>query len=260
MGTDPQAGRRRDDRLGRPAAPRGRPRHLPLLPAVRPLPTLPPPELQVLPDAAVELVGRRARCGRTSRAATASTSTSARTTPSSGSPTRSRTGWPPASTAPSRRSTRGARDRGLQGRRGRVAIQGAGGLGVYACAVAREMGAARIIVIDGVEERLALAKDFGADEIVDMRECPTPAARIERVLELTERLGRRRGHGAGRQPERRRRGAPDDGARGRLPRGRQHQRRLGGALRPVVDPLRQPADHRRRPLRGRASQGRRSTS
>ena len=70
-----------------------------------------------------------------------------------------------------------------------VAIQGAGGLGVYACAVAREMGAARIIVIDGVEERLALAKDFGADEVVDLRECPTPAARIERVLELTERWG-----------------------------------------------------------------------
>ncbi len=45
-------------------------------------------------------------------------------------------------------------------------------------------------MIDGVEERLALAKDFGADEVVDMRECPTPAARIERVLELTERLGR----------------------------------------------------------------------
>src|SRR5688572_15617239 len=33
-----------------------------------------------------------------------------------------------------------------------VVIQGAGGLGVYACAVAKEMGAARVIVIDGVEE------------------------------------------------------------------------------------------------------------
>jgi D-arabinose 1-dehydrogenase-like Zn-dependent alcohol dehydrogenase len=70
-----------------------------------------------------------------------------------------------------------------------VAIQGAGGLGIYACAVAREMGAARVIVIDGVDERLALARDFGADELVDLRECPTPAARIERVLELTERWG-----------------------------------------------------------------------
>ena len=70
-----------------------------------------------------------------------------------------------------------------------VAIQGAGGLGVYACAVAREMGAARVIVIDGVEERLELAKAFGADDLVDLRACSTPAARIERVLELTERWG-----------------------------------------------------------------------
>ena len=46
-----------------------------------------------------------------------------------------------------------------------------------------------MIVIDGVEERLALAKDFGADDLVDLRECTTPAARIERVLELTERWG-----------------------------------------------------------------------
>jgi L-iditol 2-dehydrogenase len=70
-----------------------------------------------------------------------------------------------------------------------VAIQGAGGLGVYACAVAREMGAAQVIVIDGIEERLALARAFGADDVIDLRECPTPAARIERVLELTERWG-----------------------------------------------------------------------
>ena len=45
-----------------------------------------------------------------------------------------------------------------------VVIQGAGGLGVYACAVAKEMGAARVIVIDGVEERLTLARSFGATE------------------------------------------------------------------------------------------------
>ena len=70
-----------------------------------------------------------------------------------------------------------------------VAIQGAGGLGVYACGVAREMGAARVIVIDGVDERLALAREFGADEVVDLRLCPTPAARIERVRALTDDWG-----------------------------------------------------------------------
>jgi len=40
-----------------------------------------------------------------------------------------------------------------------VVVQGAGGLGVYACAVAREMGAGRVIVIDGIDERLELAQN-----------------------------------------------------------------------------------------------------
>jgi D-arabinose 1-dehydrogenase-like Zn-dependent alcohol dehydrogenase len=70
-----------------------------------------------------------------------------------------------------------------------VVIQGAGGLGVYACAVAREMGAATIVVIDGVDERLALAREFGADAVVDLREHTTPAARIERVRALTDGWG-----------------------------------------------------------------------
>lgn len=66
-----------------------------------------------------------------------------------------------------------------------IVIQGAGGLGVNATAVAREMGAHRIIVIDGIPDRLELARAFGADEIIDMREYPTPEARIGRVMELT---------------------------------------------------------------------------
>jgi D-arabinose 1-dehydrogenase-like Zn-dependent alcohol dehydrogenase len=70
-----------------------------------------------------------------------------------------------------------------------VAIQGAGGLGIYACAVAREMGAARVIVIDGVDERLELASEFGADEFVDLREYPTPEARVERVRQLADNWG-----------------------------------------------------------------------
>jgi len=70
-----------------------------------------------------------------------------------------------------------------------VVIQGAGGLGVYACAVAREMGAARVVVIDGVDERLALARSFGATETVDLREHPTPESRIQRVKALTDDWG-----------------------------------------------------------------------
>ena len=62
-----------------------------------------------------------------------------------------------------------------------VVVQGAGGLGVYACAVAREMGAGRVIVIDGIDERLELARQFGADTFVDLREFTTPEARVKRV-------------------------------------------------------------------------------
>src|SRR5215216_2820744 len=56
-----------------------------------------------------------------------------------------------------------------------VVIQGAGGLGVYATAVAKEMGAGQVIVIDGVDERLELASEFGADQFVDLRQYKTPA-------------------------------------------------------------------------------------
>jgi threonine dehydrogenase-like Zn-dependent dehydrogenase len=70
-----------------------------------------------------------------------------------------------------------------------VVIQGAGGLGLYAIAVARERGAGRIIVVDGVTERLEVAGEFGADELVDLRELPEPAQRIKRVRELTDGWG-----------------------------------------------------------------------
>lgn len=66
-----------------------------------------------------------------------------------------------------------------------VVIQGAGGLGLYATAVAREMGAGRVIVIDGISSRLELAREFGADETIDFREITEPAKRVERVRDLT---------------------------------------------------------------------------
>jgi len=66
-----------------------------------------------------------------------------------------------------------------------IAIQGAGGLGIYATALAKEMGAAKVIVIDGIPQRLELAKAFGADEIVDMKQFKTPQERAARVKELT---------------------------------------------------------------------------
>jgi D-arabinose 1-dehydrogenase-like Zn-dependent alcohol dehydrogenase len=67
----------------------------------------------------------------------------------------------------------------------RVVIQGAGGLGIYATAVARDRGAAQVVVIDGLPERLELARRMGADAVVDMRAVATPDDRVGRVKELT---------------------------------------------------------------------------
>ena len=66
-----------------------------------------------------------------------------------------------------------------------IVIQGAGGLGIYATAVAKDMGAEKIIVIDGIEERLRLAKAFGADELIDLRQIKTPMERGLKIKELT---------------------------------------------------------------------------
>jgi D-arabinose 1-dehydrogenase-like Zn-dependent alcohol dehydrogenase len=65
-----------------------------------------------------------------------------------------------------------------------VVIQGAGGLGIYATAIAKAMGANNVIVIDGIDERLNMAKEFGADEIIDIKEHKTPQERMQRVMEL----------------------------------------------------------------------------
>ena len=70
-----------------------------------------------------------------------------------------------------------------------VVVQGAGGLGLFATAIARERGAKKIIVIDGVPERLELAESFGAHELIDLRELPESEQRIKRVWELTGGIG-----------------------------------------------------------------------
>ena len=66
-----------------------------------------------------------------------------------------------------------------------VVIQGAGGLGINAIAVCRDLGAEQIIAIDGLPGRLELARQFGADQTIDLNEYPSPQARVARVRELT---------------------------------------------------------------------------
>jgi threonine dehydrogenase-like Zn-dependent dehydrogenase len=70
-----------------------------------------------------------------------------------------------------------------------VVIQGAGGLGLNAVAVARDMGADRVIVVDRVATRLELARAFGADHTLSLEELATPEKRIQAVMDLTGGFG-----------------------------------------------------------------------
>ena len=70
-----------------------------------------------------------------------------------------------------------------------VVIQGAGGLGLNAVAMAKDMGADRVIVLDRLENRLQLAEEFGADHTINIEEFNTPETRVRRVWELTNGRG-----------------------------------------------------------------------
>ncbi len=71
----------------------------------------------------------------------------------------------------------------------RVVVQGCGGLGVFACAIARERGAETVIAIDGIDDRLALARQMGADHLIDIRQITDSRERITAVKDLTGGLG-----------------------------------------------------------------------
>jgi len=66
-----------------------------------------------------------------------------------------------------------------------LVIQGAGGLGLNAAALAKGMGVHHVIVLDRLQNRLQLAEEFGADHTIDIGEYDTPEARVARVWELT---------------------------------------------------------------------------
>ena len=72
---------------------------------------------------------------------------------------------------------------------GSVVIQGAGGLGLQAAAVAKDMGAQTVIVVDQIPGRLALAREFGADHTIDLRQMPERKDRVNLVRKLTGGVG-----------------------------------------------------------------------
>ncbi len=72
---------------------------------------------------------------------------------------------------------------------GSVAIQGAGGLGVQAAAVAKDMGASTVIVIDQIAGRLELATAFGADHTINIKDVADRKERVNLVRKLTGGIG-----------------------------------------------------------------------
>lgn len=66
-----------------------------------------------------------------------------------------------------------------------VVVQGCGGLGLFACALAREMGAEPVIAIDRLDGRLEQASRFGATHTIDATEMADPKQRVAEVLRLT---------------------------------------------------------------------------
>jgi D-arabinose 1-dehydrogenase-like Zn-dependent alcohol dehydrogenase len=70
-----------------------------------------------------------------------------------------------------------------------VVVQGAGALGLYGIALAKEMGAYKVIAIEKSDFRIKQAEEFGADYIVDLKVFKTPEERVKKVKELTNGFG-----------------------------------------------------------------------
>ena len=64
-----------------------------------------------------------------------------------------------------------------------VVIQGLGLLGLYGCAIAKARGARLVIGLDTVDQRLAAARKFGADETIDVATLGDDAL-VENIQEL----------------------------------------------------------------------------
>ncbi|MFI5266152.1 MAG: zinc-binding dehydrogenase [Chloroflexota bacterium] len=70
-----------------------------------------------------------------------------------------------------------------------VLVQGAGPVGLYAAAVARDRGANKVLMIGAPADRLRVAKGFGVDDSLNLDDEPDAAKRKDWVLERTNGRG-----------------------------------------------------------------------
>jgi putative phosphonate catabolism associated alcohol dehydrogenase len=69
-----------------------------------------------------------------------------------------------------------------------VVIQGAGMLGLYAAAFAREQGAKQVIMVDVLDNRLEMASQFGADRCLNVQDLSDQDV-VGRIKDLTDGRG-----------------------------------------------------------------------
>lgn len=69
-----------------------------------------------------------------------------------------------------------------------VTILGAGAIGMMHAAKARMLGAGQVIILDESDVKLGLAKEFGADRVINVKDV-THAERIDIIRDLTEGRG-----------------------------------------------------------------------
>lgn len=70
-----------------------------------------------------------------------------------------------------------------------VLVQGSGPLGLFAIAVASAKSPKEIIVVGGPENRLNVARSWGATKVVSVEELPNAESRVNRVMEMTNGMG-----------------------------------------------------------------------
>jgi threonine dehydrogenase-like Zn-dependent dehydrogenase len=70
-----------------------------------------------------------------------------------------------------------------------VVVQGVGPVGMACLALARQSGAAKVIVVGGPDHRLEQARDFGADEVISVDRIADPTERRKLILEATGGFG-----------------------------------------------------------------------
>ena len=97
--------------------------------------------------------------------------------------------WAAAASCAGRTSLDAVERAGAIDHRHTVVVQGAGPLGLYATAMISIKAPSKLIVVGAPDDRLSLARDWGADVTISVQNEPDAAARIDAVRRETDGRG-----------------------------------------------------------------------